>query len=528
MTHIPRIGIGGPVGSGKSMLIERLVPMLAKKGYSVSIISNDVISKEDADRMRANLATKKGLLPENLVIGLATGGCPHTAIREDPSMNLSVIEEMESNHPDLDLIIIESGGDNVTTTFSPILADYFIYIIDVAGGDKYPRKGGLGIESCDLLVINKIDLAMMVGADLKIMQRDAEKIRKEKPFAFINCKTDEGVMKITEHIIHDVLFGSAPKSTIAQKVWFLNKLDFYTPDDIPKEFQAYGTPVKQLGVGKSGKVGILDLELQKNNTGKTVITKQFFQTPLQIQRALYLENSLPEMAYLFVVSPSGGILQGDRYRTDLLLKNNAKAHITTQGATRVYSMDSNSASQIVNITVGENCYLEYIPDQIIPYKNSRYYQKVNLKVHENSTLIYSEILTPGRVAMGESFEYDICYLRTHCKNQDKKIRFLENTKIEPKKQRLKDFGILGEYNSVGTVYILTRKENVADLENSINMAIRNIDGVSVGTSLLPENSGIIIRILGNKTDNIFEVIFKTLEISRRKILGASFSKTRKN
>ena len=308
----------------------------------------------------------------------------------------------------------------------------------------------------------------------------------------------------------------------------MNKLDFYTPDDIPKEFQAYGTPVKQLGVGKSGKVGILDLELQKNNTGKTVITKQFFQTPLQIQRALYLENSLPEMAYLFVVSPSGGILQGDRYRTDLLLKNNAKAHITTQGATRVYSMDSNSASQIVNITVGENCYLEYIPDQIIPYKNSRYYQKVNLKVHENSTLIYSEILTPGRVAMGESFEYDICYLRTHCKNQDKKIRFLENTKIEPKKQRLKDFGILGEYNSVGTVYILTRKENVADLENSINMAIRNIDGVSVGTSLLPENSGIIIRILGNKTDNIFEVIFKTLEISRRKILGASFSKTRKN
>lgn len=218
MTHIPRIGIGGPVGSGKSMLIERFVPMLAEKGYSVSIISNDVISKEDADRMRANLATKKGLLPENLVIGLATGGCPHTAIREDPSMNLAVVEEMESKHPDLDLIIIESGGDNITTTFSPILADYFIYIIDVAGGDKYPRKGGLGIESCDLLVINKIDLAKMVGADLEIMQRDAEKIRKEKPFVFINCKTDEGVMNVTEHLIHDVLLDSAPNSAITQKV----------------------------------------------------------------------------------------------------------------------------------------------------------------------------------------------------------------------------------------------------------------------------------------------------------------------
>ena len=218
MIHIPRVGIGGPVGSGKSMLIERLVPMLAEKGYSISIISNDVISKEDADRMRANLATKRGLLPENLVIGLATGGCPHTAVREDPSMNLSVIEEMESKHPDLDLIFIESGGDNITTTFSPLLADYFIYIIDVAGGDKYPRKGGLGIESCDLLVINKIDLASMVGADLEIMKRDAEKIRKEKPFEFINCKTDEGVMKVTEHIIHDVLLYAAPKSAITQKV----------------------------------------------------------------------------------------------------------------------------------------------------------------------------------------------------------------------------------------------------------------------------------------------------------------------
>ncbi len=218
MVHIPRIGIGGPVGSGKSMLIERIVPMLAEKGYSVSIISNDVISKEDADRMRMNLATKRGLLPENLVIGLATGGCPHTAIREDPSMNLSVIEEMESKHTELDLIIIESGGDNITTTFSPILADYFIYIIDVAGGDKYPRKGGLGIESCDLLVINKIDLAMIVGADLEVMKRDAEKIRKEKPFLCINCKTDEGIKKVTERIIYDVLLGSAPKSTITQKV----------------------------------------------------------------------------------------------------------------------------------------------------------------------------------------------------------------------------------------------------------------------------------------------------------------------
>lgn len=189
--RIPRVGIGGPVGCGKTMLIERVVPVLASRGYNISIISNDVISKEDANRMRLNLATKKGLLPENLVVGLATGGCPHTAVREDPSMNLAVIEEMETKHQDLDLIIIESGGDNITTTFSPALADYFIYIIDVAGGDKYPRKRGLGIETADLLVINKIDLASFVNADLEVMEKDAKAVRGDKPYVFVNCKTDK-------------------------------------------------------------------------------------------------------------------------------------------------------------------------------------------------------------------------------------------------------------------------------------------------------------------------------------------------
>ena len=212
--RIPRIGIGGPVGCGKSMLIERVVPILAKKNYRISIISNDVISQEDADRMRQNLATNQGLLPENLVIGLATGGCPHTAVREDPSINLSVIEEIESEHNDLDLIIIESGGDNITTTFSPALADYFIYIIDVSGGDKYPRKRGLGIETSDLLVINKIDLAPLVDANLDVMERDAKIVRKNKPYVLVNCKSDEGVDAVAQHIIEDVLFEQPPKKLI--------------------------------------------------------------------------------------------------------------------------------------------------------------------------------------------------------------------------------------------------------------------------------------------------------------------------
>jgi len=210
--RIPRLGIGGPVGSGKTMLIEKIVPLLAARGYKAGIISNDVVSREDADRMRQNLATQQGILSEDLVIGLATGGCPHTAVREDPSMNLSVIEEMESKYGYLDLIIIESGGDNITTTFSPALADYFIYIIDVSGGDKYPRKRGLGIETCDLLVINKIDLAPHVGADLSIMERDAKEVRGDKPYVLVNCKTGQGIEQVTEHIIRDILFEAQPKA----------------------------------------------------------------------------------------------------------------------------------------------------------------------------------------------------------------------------------------------------------------------------------------------------------------------------
>ena len=214
---IPKLGIGGPVGSGKTRLIEMLVPILSKKGYRCCIISNDVISKEDAERMKRTLATESKVMPEDMIIGIATGGCPHTAIREDPSINLAVIDEIEQKDPSLDLIIIESGGDNIMTTFSPALADYFIYIIDVAGGDKYPRKGGLGIESCDLLVINKIDLAPHVGAELSIMERDAKSIRSNKPFEFVNCKTGEGVQRIAQHIINDLLFDKKPLEKLSRR-----------------------------------------------------------------------------------------------------------------------------------------------------------------------------------------------------------------------------------------------------------------------------------------------------------------------
>ena len=179
----------------------------------------------------------------------------------------------------------------------------------------------------------------------------------------------------------------------------MSNLEFYTPNDIPPEVLAYGSELKQLGVGKAGKIGALTLRFEQDlERGKTVVKEQYSKVPLYTQRALYLEESLPSMAYMYIISPSGGILQGDRYRMDITLNNNAIVHITTQGATRIYRMEKNYATQIVNVVVDDSCYFEFIPDQIIPYRDSRFYQKVNLKVHDNATMVYSEMIVPGRVA----------------------------------------------------------------------------------------------------------------------------------
>ncbi len=206
LKKIIRIGVGGPVGSGKTSLIERMTTQLLKEGFKVGIISNDVVTKEDAIRLRRRLCEEEKLLEPDLVVGVETGGCPHTAVREDPSINIDALKSMEETHSDLDLILLESGGDNITITFSPAVADYFIYVIDVAGGDKYPRKDGLGIVQSDLLIINKIDLAPYVEADLQTMAQDAKAMRKGKPFVFTNCHTGEGIDVVVARIRQDVLF----------------------------------------------------------------------------------------------------------------------------------------------------------------------------------------------------------------------------------------------------------------------------------------------------------------------------------
>lgn len=206
MKNITRIGIGGPVGSGKTAIVEAITPRLIDLGLRILVITNDVVTTEDAKQVQRTL---RGILLEERILGVETGGCPHTAVREDPSMNLAAVEEMEARFPDTDLVLLESGGDNLTLTFSPALIDFFIYVIDVAAGDKIPRKNGPGISQSDILIINKIDLAPYVGADLRVMERDSRLMRGNKPFVFTNCKTGEGVPDLVRLIRENVLFDLA-------------------------------------------------------------------------------------------------------------------------------------------------------------------------------------------------------------------------------------------------------------------------------------------------------------------------------
>ncbi|THE66309.1 urease accessory protein UreG [Salinadaptatus halalkaliphilus] len=201
---VAKVGLGGPVGSGKTAMVKCLVPRLVEKGYEVGVIANDIMTQEDADVFRESFAD---LLPEDLVEGVETGACPHTGIREDPSMNLAAIDEFTERHPELDVVLVESGGDNLAATFNPELADYFLFVISVAEGEDIPRKRGPGVTQADLLVVNKTDLAPHVDADLDVIEADASEVRGEDPFVFTNCKNGDGVDETLDHIEREVLFA---------------------------------------------------------------------------------------------------------------------------------------------------------------------------------------------------------------------------------------------------------------------------------------------------------------------------------
>lgn len=195
-----RVGIGGPVGSGKTALLEALLPRLQQRGYQVAVVTNDLVTREDAERLKHS-----GLIEPSQVVGVEAGACPHTVIREDPTLNIEAANQLEREIPDLDIIFIESGGDNLASTFSLDLVDFWLFVIDVGAGDDIPRKRGPGVIQCDLLVINKVDLAPYVRADLDVMRRDIGEVRREKPVVFSNCIQGDGIDEIVDLLAHQVL-----------------------------------------------------------------------------------------------------------------------------------------------------------------------------------------------------------------------------------------------------------------------------------------------------------------------------------
>ena len=294
-------------------------------------------------------------------------------------------------------------------------------------------------------------------------------------------------------------------------------LEYCTPSDIPEEILQYDGDVAQMNVGKSGKIGFLELELQNDSDRqKTIITRKQTQVPLYVQKALHYDLDYPSMAQVFILSPSGGILQGDRYRMDVELKNNAISHLTTQGATRIYKMESNYATHMVTLNLKDNSYLEFIPEQIIPYKNSRFYQKTNLDIDESSTVVYSETIVPGRIAMGEMFDFDVCYLKTEGKINGK-TKFRDSSLLTPKTQKIQALTMFDDKTILTSVYILTKK-NVTKINDLINELFSHMENMSGGSSLMPNDSGISIRILGNSSEDQKITIYEILKIIRKEIL----------
>jgi urease accessory protein len=200
---VARIGIGGPVGSGKTALVERLIPAMAERNIEIGVVANDIVTQEDAERIK-----RSGLIDPARVRAVETGACPHTAIREDPTLNIQAVENLVDAFPQLDAVLVESGGDNLASTFSLELVDYWLFVIDTAGGDDIPRKRGLGILKSDLLVINKTDLAPFVGVDLDRMVKEANDVRRGRPVLLTNCKTGEGIEAVVDRLVEDVIFAA--------------------------------------------------------------------------------------------------------------------------------------------------------------------------------------------------------------------------------------------------------------------------------------------------------------------------------
>ena len=307
-----------------------------------------------------------------------------------------------------------------------------------------------------------------------------------------------------------------------------SKVSYYPEMTLPPELLAFEQEQPdQLRVGAAGKEGILRVNFKLDADAKTIIDKQYTQIPFHITRVLRLDEHLPGMAFLYIQMPTGGLLQGDRLRAEISLEQGAQAHVTTQSVSKVYRMNKNYASQVLEVRVDEGAFFEYYPDALLLQKDARYAQETRLIVHDNATAIYGEIVLPGRVARGEAFDYDIYHSALVAENQDHQPRFRESVLLEPKRRSLKRKGMLGSWSTFGNFYVLTRAVDVDRLSDEVHRTLQRQESILGGCSLLPFHDGIVARILGEHHRHVKAAMDQVWDCVRQHIMGVPAPQIRK-
>ncbi len=297
---------------------------------------------------------------------------------------------------------------------------------------------------------------------------------------------------------------------------------------LPRELRIYEQEQpEQLKVGAAGKEGVLIVSFKRDSNGRTVIGEQYVQHPYHITRLLRLDDGLPDMAFLYVQMPTGGILQGDRLRMEIELQKGTQVHVTTQSVSKVYRMNKNFGSQTLDVRVEEGAFFEYYPDALLLQKNARYAQETRLMVHDGATALYGEIVLPGRVASGEAFEYDVFYSSLVAENQERQPRFRETLLLEPKRRNLKRKGLLGNWNVFGNFYVLTPAGEMDRLSDEIHQLLQEQEAIWGGCSLLPFRDGIVARIMGSEHRYVKNAMDKVWSGVRQFLLGVPAPQIRK-
>ena len=513
MKKITRIGIGGPVGSGKTAIVEAITPPLLELGIKVLIITNDVVTTEDAKHVQRTL---KGVLLEERILGVETGACPHTAVREDPSMNLAAVEDMEARFPDSDVVLIESGGDNLTLTFSPALVDFFIYVIDVAAGDKIPRKNGPG------------HLPVRHPGHQQDRPRALRRRESGRDGARLGADARRQAVPVHQlpHRRRHTGAGrrdptrSAVRSANAATPRVTRVALAEAPGASAPELASFQDEPEQMASGAVGKSGYLKLGFERRGP-RTILATLDQRVPYLVQRALYYDDALPDMPHVFVITTSGCVLQGDRFALEIYVAQGARAHVTTQAATKIHSMDRNYAASTQGIRVDDGAYLELLPEPTIPHRRSRFIADTRITIGAEGTLLYSEITLCGRKhhRADERFGFDVFSATIAAKRPDGRELLVEKYVIEPNRVRMDQAGRMHRYDVFANVMLLTPPAHAKAIRAGIGAGIERDAGLAWGASRLPNDAGLALKVLGMETEPVKAKVREFWSLARRTILG---------